>query len=200
MIMVVPPTSAAWGRREKPSGYISTHMWVAAWGDTGSSGGYSGQPLTLPHRRQGVQVQQCSGNCEGLEFLGHTQEPVYNLRHYCGSNTQSCFFLILGCGSVLWKNHLVCFLSLYFPMRQFPPNDFRPTWIYEWSEVKVAHSPPTLCDPMDYTVHGILQGRILEWVAFPFSRGSSQPRDWTQVSGIVGGFFTRWATNEALNI
>ena len=41
---------------------------------------------------------------------------------------------------------------------------------------------PTLCDPMDCTVHGILQARILEWVAFPFSRGSSQPRDWTQVS------------------
>ena len=36
---------------------------------------------------------------------------------------------------------------------------------------------PTFCDPMDYTVHGILQARILEWVAFPFSRESSQPRD-----------------------
>ena len=44
-------------------------------------------------------------------------------------------------------------------------------------KVKVAQSCPTLCDPMDYTVHGILQARILEWVAFPFSRGSSQPRD-----------------------
>ena len=39
-------------------------------------------------------------------------------------------------------------------------------------------------------VHGILQARILEWVAFPFSRGSSQPRDRTQVSLIAGGFFT----------
>ena len=43
-------------------------------------------------------------------------------------------------------------------------------------KVKVAQSCPTLCDPMDYTVHGILQARILEWVAFPFSGGSSQPR------------------------
>ena len=56
----------------------------------------------------------------------------------------------------------------------------------------------TLCDPMDYSlpgssVHGILQTRILEWVAYPFYRGSSQPRDWTQVSHIVGGFFTIWA-------
>ena len=62
------------------------------------------------------------------------------------------------------------------------------------SPVKVAQSCPTLCDPIDYTVHGILQARILEWVAFPFSRGSSQPRDRTQVSSIAGRFFTSWAT------
>ena len=51
---------------------------------------------------------------------------------------------------------------------------------------------------MDYTVHGILQARILEWVAFPFSRGSSQSRDWTQVSRIAGRFFSSLATREAL--
>ena len=60
-----------------------------------------------------------------------------------------------------------------------------------------TQSCPTLCDPMSYTVHGILQARILEWVTFPFSRGSSQPRDQTQVSLIAGRFFTRWATREA---
>ena len=49
---------------------------------------------------------------------------------------------------------------------------------------------------MDYTVHGILQARIVEWVAFPFSRGSSQPRDRSQVSCIAGRFFTNWATRE----
>ena len=49
---------------------------------------------------------------------------------------------------------------------------------------------------MNYTVHGILQARILEWAAFPFSRASSQPRDWMQVSCIAGGFFTSWATRE----
>ena len=54
-----------------------------------------------------------------------------------------------------------------------------------------------LCNSMDCTVHGILQARILEWVAFHFSRASSQPRDWTQVSCISGGFFTNWATKEA---
>ena len=55
---------------------------------------------------------------------------------------------------------------------------------------------PTLCDAMDYTIHGILQARIQEWVAFPFSRGSSQPRDWAQVSRIAGRSFTSWATRQ----
>ena len=50
---------------------------------------------------------------------------------------------------------------------------------------------------MVYIVHGILQARMLEWVAFPFSRGSSQPRDWTEVSHIAGGFSTSWARREA---
>ena len=53
-----------------------------------------------------------------------------------------------------------------------------------------------LCEPTDYTVHGILQARILKWVAVPFSRGSSQPKDQTQVSHIAGGFFTSWGTRE----
>ena len=57
-------------------------------------------------------------------------------------------------------------------------------------KVKVTQSCPTLFDPIDYTVHGILQARILERVAFPLSRGSSQARDQTQVPHIVGRFFT----------
>ena len=62
----------------------------------------------------------------------------------------------------------------------------------KWS--KVAQSCPTLCDPMDHSlpgssVHGIFQARILEWVAISFSRGSSQSRDRTQVSRIVGRCF-----------
>ena len=65
-------------------------------------------------------------------------------------------------------------------------------------------APPcrTFCDPMDCSppgssVHGILQARILEWVAMPSSRGSSQARDWTQVSCTAGGLFTIWTTREA---
>ena len=59
---------------------------------------------------------------------------------------------------------------------------------------KVTQLCPTLCYPMDYTVHGILQARKLEWEAIPFFRGSSQPRDRSQVSCIAGRFFTSWAT------
>ena len=60
---------------------------------------------------------------------------------------------------------------------------------YSHAKVKVTQSCLTFCDPMDYTVHGILWTRILKWVAFHFSRGSSQPRGQTQVSHIVGGFY-----------
>ena len=67
---------------------------------------------------------------------------------------------------------------------------------------EVAQSCPTLCDTMDcslpgFSVHGISQARILEWVAISFSRGSSQPRDRTQVSCIAGRCFTLCTTSEA---
>ena len=67
-----------------------------------------------------------------------------------------------------------------------PERGLKLSWAPSQEWVKVAQSCPTLCDPMDYTVHRILQARILEWVAFPFSRGSSQPKDQTQVSCIEG--------------
>ena len=65
----------------------------------------------------------------------------------------------------------------------------------------VIQSYSTLCDPMDCSlpgpsVHGILQERILEWVAIPFFRKSSRPRDWTQVSLIAGRFLTVWTTRD----
>ena len=57
-------------------------------------------------------------------------------------------------------------------------------------EVTVAQSCLTVCNPMDFTVCGILQARILEWVAVPFSRGSFQPRNPSGISCIAGRFFT----------
>ena len=62
-------------------------------------------------------------------------------------------------------------------------------------KVKDTQSCLTLCHPMDNTVRGILQARILEWIAFPFSGGSSQTRDQTQVSCIAGRFFTKVVKN-----
>ena len=73
---------------------------------------------------------------------------------------------------------------------KFTPFSFPPGGEERKVKVKLAQSCPTLCNPMNYTVHGILQARILEWVATPSSRGSSQPRDQTQVSRPAGGFFT----------
>ena len=74
----------------------------------------------------------------------------------------------------------------------------------EWMKVSVRQLCPTFCIPMDWSLpgssaHEILQARILEWVAVPLSRGSSQPKDWTQISCNAGGFFTIWATREAPN-
>ena len=68
-------------------------------------------------------------------------------------------------------------------------------------ESEVAQSCPTLCNPVDCSpsgssAHGILQARILKWVAISFSRGSSWPRDRTQVSCIAGRRFNLWATRD----
>ena len=80
-----------------------------------------------------------------------------------------------------------------------------PSYNYlSWKKVKllVTQLCPRLCNPMDYSlpgssVHGILQARILEWIAISFSGGSSWPRDRTQVSCIAGRFFAVWAIREA---
>ena len=77
-------------------------------------------------------------------------------------------------------------------------------WVSEWMN-EVAQSCPTLHDPMDcslpgFSIHGIFQARVLEWVAISFSRRSSQPRDWSWVSRIVGRHFTVWATREVQRV
>ena len=78
--------------------------------------------------------------------------------------------------------------------------DYKESWVPKW--VKWSHSVClTLCDPMDWSLPGssiqrIFQARVLDWVAISFSRGSSQPRDQTQVSRIVGRCLTVWATRE----
>ena len=76
------------------------------------------------------------------------------------------------------------------------------SWPKASESVLVAQSRPTVCDPMDCSppgssVHGILQARILEWVAMPSSRGSSLLWEWTRISCLAGRFFTIWDTREA---
>ena len=90
----------------------------------------------------------------------------------------------------------------YFSTHSLPPTVPHLMCVCVCACVLVSQSCPTLCDPMDCnppgsSVHGILQARIQEYVAISFSRGSYWPKDWTQVSSIVGRFFTIWATREA---
>ena len=67
------------------------------------------------------------------------------------------------------------------------------------TQLYLTHCDPVDCSPPGSSVHGILQTRILEWVAILFSRGSSQPRDQSHVSCIAGRFFALWATRETPN-
>ena len=93
-------------------------------------------------------------------------------------------------------NHWTTKEFLFFVCLNSEAERTQVVWKEKWGKRKVPQLYPTLCDPTDYTVHGILQARILEWVAFPFSRGSSQLRNRAQVSCIADGFFTNWAIRE----
>ena len=87
------------------------------------------------------------------------------------------------------------FFTMWANLEDQKFNIYIHTHTYKW-KLK-WQSCPTLCDPMDYTVHGILQARILEWVAYPFSSRYSRFRNQTRVSCIAGRFFTNWAMREA---
>ena len=102
-----------------------------------------------------------------------------------------------GSGTTEW-------LSKHAPPTSKTVTEKRPlsSYIESESESEVAQSCPTLCDPVDcslpgFSVHGIFQARVPEWVAISFSRGSSRPRDRTPDSHILGRSFTLWATREA---
>ena len=114
--------------------------------------------------------------------------------HYAKSEAGELSFCVLRSRAGPWVLSLV----LSFTSREDAHISGRRT-VYACVCVKLYL---TLCDPMDCSlpgssVHWIFQARILEWVVLPFSRGSSQPRDRTQVSRIAGRFFTSWATREA---
>ena len=159
-------------------------MWVCHWRRS-----YSPQPMSMQDVILGLNFKPHTTGFWAKTFQGHSRSdnwlPLWAyflcspfLQIFCSS--YSDYLLLLKLIKHIFTSGLRPLLfSLSLPI------------------VKAAQSCPTLCDPMDYTVHGILQVRILEWLAFPFSRGSSQPRDRTQASCIAGRFFTSWATTEA---
>ena len=92
-----------------------------------------------------------------------------------------------------WKQQVLFLLSVSLPPAVLQPHlAYYP--LMKWKSLSHVWLSVT---PWTIQVGGILQARILEWVAFPFSKGSSQPRDRIQVSHIGGGFLTSWATREA---
>ena len=129
-------------------------------------------------------TQSCSTLCDPME-CNLPGTSVHG--DSSGKNTRmGCHALLQGIFPIQGSNPGIpyCRWIIYHLSYQGSPNKH-----YE-VEVKVTQSCSTLCDPKDYTVHGILQARILEWIAFTFSRASSQPRNRTQVSRMAGRFFT----------
>ena len=146
-----------------------------------------------------------SASILGVKLLTHhvLSHPIaclpflaYNSTHRAlGSQFKSCAWDFLNWNH---QNDIVCQLvAQIWLLYKFFFYSFKSSCAYIFKSEKVAQSCPVLCEPTDYTVHEILQARILEWVVFPFSRGSSQPRDQIQISHTAGGFFTSWATREA---
>ena len=126
----------------------------------------------VPESHCGLCLSCCHGhNClmtlVSVQSLSHVQllaTPRTTVRQASLSFTISrSLFKLISIELVMPSNHVILFKTM---------------------KAKVAWSCPTLCNPMGYTVHGILQARILEWVAIPFSRGSSQPRNGTHDSCI----------------
>ena len=146
----------------------------------------------MPWRDSGGAGRWCRN--EDMALPGDPGTPfgprpwtVLSSQHFCSapSSVQIC---VISITLFYWKLAEVG-LHIFWPPCKLNPH----LLVYV---VKVTQSCLTLCDPMDL-VHGILQARILECVAFPFPDGSSWPRSQTGVSCITGGFFTNWDMREA---
>ena len=128
-------------------------------------------------------------NCSHLSERGFHRYPLHYQRWFRTLKNKTHRVSQAKISAENWVVNNIC---LSMQHRSF--NSFRKhEWVSESRSVVL-----TLCDSMNYTVHGILQAKILEWLDFPVSRGSSQPRDWTQISHIAGRFFSSWVTRETL--
>ena len=125
------------------------------------------QPISVPHRPPASLCTLPGSLCSSCRILSSTSREPDSVAF----NEDSSYAVAGGLKITALKNYIILFF--FFKVK-----------------VLIVQSCSTLCDPQDCSllcssVRGILQTKILEWVAIPFSRGSSQPRDWTQVSHIV---------------
>ena len=120
-----------------------------------------------------------------LPSLYNTISPSLSINQFFFINQDDKFCI---CLNVYWPWVKKNDFFLKFQFNEYHWAVLSHVWLFA---TPTDHSPP------GSSVHGILQARILEWVAYPFSRGSSWPRDWTSVSFTASGFFTNWATREA---
>ena len=175
----------------------------AAWLKTaGSPGGRCSQPGQRWYRI----TETATRSWNSKAFLGGAHPTLWQIVanflnskiKYVGSRPTSLVsFILTGKGPFLPGNHL-----FKKPVRT---GIHKALWSYKAKTAAIRkekwESRSVVSDSLRphglYTVHGILQATTLEWVAFPFSSGSSPPRDWTQVSRMAGGFFISWATREA---
>ena len=141
---------------------------------------YRDSPYHPPFHSSHIQSSPLSTPWTRLEFLVHFLESL-NLTHHW-------HIIINQIPWVMFGLTVSVVHSMGFDLCKM-------TSIYYYSEV--AQSCLTLCKPMDHGVHGIFQAIILELLAIPFSRGSSQPRDQTLVSRIADRFFISWAIRGA---
>ena len=139
---------------------------------------------------------------KGFSVLSEAKVEVF-LEFFCSLyDPMSVGNLISGSSAFLKSSLYICKFLVHILLKP-SLKDFEHYFASLWNECKECSEWKSLSHvqlfaiPIDYTVLGILQARIVEWVAFSFSRGSSQPRDWTKVSHISGWFFTSWATREA---
>jgi len=149
------------------------------------------------YRDSGLRKEKCDGGQEG-QHMGTNWRLLCGIVILVSLLLDLCVRSIAGCpvcGHLMLTKvevkHLECCFFLWVLNRA------------KWSAV--AQSCPTLCNPMDRSlpgssVHGIFRGIVLEWIAISFSRGSSWPRDRTQVSRIVDRCFTVWATREVTEL
>ena len=170
---------------------MATHSSVFVWRIPGM-----GEPGGLPSmgsHRVGHDWSDLAtaGLLWGLNGLIHLNHLEWLLGQSKGKTNTLTDFL-------KYEYSILNFFYIYYSLKYY---------YYENESVKVlvAQPCPSVCNPMDcsppgYCVHGIFQVRVLKWVAIPFSKGSSQPRDQTWVFCTAGRFFSIWATREAPTI